>query len=130
MVPNFLGEVSEVCVGWDKFLASVVLPVPGLAHNQDVVAASEWVSVVRNWFKNDLTLVSDSLVSAAAVIVPLWDVSKGLDWTIKSSCLGSECDSRAIDPDVFSNDLSMLVDAKEVFGVLVVEVVSVRYHAF
>ena len=72
-VPNFLGEVSEVSVCGNEFLASVVFPVPGLTHDHDVVASSEGVSVVRDWLQNNFTLVGDSLVGAAAVIVPLGD---------------------------------------------------------
>lgn len=49
-VPDFLGEVSEVGVSWDELLAGAVLPVPGLCHDEDVVSASERVSVVSNRF--------------------------------------------------------------------------------
>ena len=124
MVPDLLGEVSEVCVGWDELLASVVLPVPCFAHNQDVVAASEWISVESDRLKDDLTLICDGLVGAAAVIVPFWNVSKGLNWGVECSCLRSECDARTVNPNVLGDDLSVLVDVKKVLSVLVVEVVS------
>ena len=76
IIPDFIGVVSEVSVSGNELLASVVFPVPGLAHNNDVVTASEGVSVVRNWIQNNLRLVSDSLISAGAIIVPLWKISK------------------------------------------------------
>ena len=76
IIPDFIGVVSEVSVSGNELLASVVFPVPGLAHNNDVVTASEGVSVVRNWLQNNLRLVSDSLISAGAIIVPLWKISK------------------------------------------------------
>ena len=89
-VPYFLCEVSEVGVCWNEFLAGVILPVPCLTHDQDVVSTSEGVSVVSDWLKNDLTLISDSLVGAASVIVPLWDISNRVDLAVECSGLGSE----------------------------------------
>ena len=124
VVPDLLGEVSKVCVGWDELLASVVLPVPCFTHNEDVVAASEWIFVESDRFKDDLTLICDSLVGATAVIIPFWKVSEGLDWGVKCSCLRSESDARTVNPNVLGDDLSVLVDAKKVLSVLVVEVVS------
>jgi hypothetical protein len=72
-VPNFLGEVSKVSVRGNEFLARIVFPVPGLAHDHDVVASSEGVSVERDWLQNNFTLVCYGLVGAAAVKVPLRD---------------------------------------------------------
>lgn len=80
VVPDLRGKVSEVSVCWNKFLASVVLPVPGFAHDQDVISSSEGVSVESNWFENDFTLVSDSLVGAAAIIVPLGEIGEAVDF--------------------------------------------------
>jgi hypothetical protein len=76
VAPDLLGKVSEVSVGWDQFLASVVLPVPGLAHDQDVVATSEGVSVVCNWFEDNFALISHGLIGAATVVVPFREISK------------------------------------------------------
>jgi len=87
VTPDLLGKVSEVGVCGDKLLTSVVLPVPGLAHDQNVVSTSEGVSVVGNWLENNFTLVSDGLVGAAAVVVPFWEVSERVHFVIKSSCL-------------------------------------------
>jgi hypothetical protein len=64
VVPDFIGIVSEVSVSGNELLASVVLPVPGLAHNKNVITTSEGVSVISNWLQNYLGLVSDSLISA------------------------------------------------------------------
>jgi len=64
VVPDFIGIVSEVSVSGNELLASVVLPVPGLAHNKNVITTSERVSVISNWLQNYLGLVSDSLISA------------------------------------------------------------------
>jgi hypothetical protein len=128
LVPDLASEVSEVGVGWDELLASIVLPVPCFAHNQNVVAASEWIFVESDRLKDDLTLICDGLVGAAAVIVPFWNLSKGLDWGVKCSCLRSECDARTVNPNVLGDDLSVLVNAKKILGVLVVEVVRVGNH--
>ncbi len=128
VAPDLLGKVSEVGVRGDELLASVVLPVPGLAHNQNVVSASEGVSVVCNWLEDNFTLVSDSLVSAATVVVPFWKISDRGDFVFESSCLRSECDAGAINPDVLCNDLAALVKVEEFLGVLVVKVVSVLDH--
>ena len=65
--------MSEVSVCGNEFLTSVVFPVPGLAHDNDVVASSEGVSVERDWLQNNCTVVGDSLVYAGAVIVKLED---------------------------------------------------------
>lgn len=63
LIPNLVGKVSEVGVGWDKFLAGVVLPVEGLAHDDDVVTSAEWISEVSAWLKDNLRLFGDSLIS-------------------------------------------------------------------
>jgi hypothetical protein len=77
--------VSEVGVSGNEYLAGVVLPVVGLAHYQDVVAASEGVSVVGHWLENDFTLISDSLVGAAAIVVPLGEIGEAVDFGVKCS---------------------------------------------
>jgi len=76
VLPNFISIVSEVSVCGNELLASVVLPVPGLAHNKNVITTSEGVSVVSNWLQNNFGLVSDSLISAGAVIIPFRKICK------------------------------------------------------
>lgn len=85
VVPNLESKVSEVGVGRNEYLAVVVLPVVGFAHDQDVVAASEGVSVVGNWLEDDFTLVSDSLVGAATIVVPVGDISEAGNFGLKCS---------------------------------------------
>ena len=85
VIPNFESKVSEVGVSGNEYLAGVVLPVVGLAHYQDVVAASEGVSVVGHWLENDFTLISDSLVGAAAIVVPLGEIGEAVDFGVKCS---------------------------------------------
>ena len=121
VVPYFKGKVSEVGVCWNEFLAAVVFPVVCLAHNQNVVSTSEGVSVVGNWFEDDFTLISDSLVGAATIVVPFWNVGKAGHFGFESSAFRSESDARTIDPDVFSNNFTVLVDVEKVRGVLVVK---------
>ena len=77
--------MSEVGVGGNKDLAVVILPVVGLAHDQDVVATSEWIFVVGDWLEDNFTLVSDSLVGAASIVVPLWDIGEAGDFGFESS---------------------------------------------
>jgi hypothetical protein len=67
--------VSEVSVGRNELFTSVVFPVPCFALNNNIVATSEWVSVVSNWFENDFRLISDSISSAGAIIIPIWEIS-------------------------------------------------------
>ena len=63
VVSDFVGEVSEVGVGRDKLLASVVFPAPTLTEDKNVVAKAEGVTEVSYGLEDDLGLISDGLVS-------------------------------------------------------------------
>lgn len=89
VVPNLVGVVSEVGIGRNELLQSVVLPVPGLAHNNYVVAASEGISEVGNGSQGDLGLLSDGLVGGGSVVVPLGDIGNFLNLLGKGTCLGA-----------------------------------------
>jgi hypothetical protein len=41
--------MSEIGVGWNELLAGVILPVPSITHNQNVISSSEGISVIGNW---------------------------------------------------------------------------------
>jgi len=49
--------VSEVSVCWLSGGEALVSPDPGLAHNDDVLTFSEWVSAVVYWLEEDLRVV-------------------------------------------------------------------------
>ena len=87
VVPDFFRRVSEVCVCGNQLLASVVFPVPGLAHNQDIISTPEGVSVESNWLKDNFTLASHCLVGTTAIVVPLRKISNRIDLAVKHSSL-------------------------------------------
>ena len=62
LVPDLFSEVSEVGVARNELLAGLVLPVEGLAHDEDVVALSEGVGIESDWFQDDLGLFGGGLV--------------------------------------------------------------------
>lgn len=127
-IEYLLREVSEVCVGRNELLVGSVLPVPCVAHDQNVVSTSEWVSIVGNRSENDFTLFEDCLISAAPVVVPLRDLAKVTNLVVESSSFRSEIDARAVDPNVFCNHFASLVKVEEVWSVLVIKVGSSRNH--
>ena len=76
LVPNLSCKVSEVGVAGHEDLASAVLPVEGLAKDEDVVTFSEGVIEVGDGLEDDFGVLSHGLVSGRTIIVPLRDVSK------------------------------------------------------
>lgn len=54
VIPDLVGVVSEVSVGWDKLFEGLVFPLVALAHNDDVVLAAEGVPEERNRLQDDL----------------------------------------------------------------------------
>jgi len=127
-IEYLLREVSEVCVGRNELLVWSVLPVPCVAHDQNVVPTSEWVSVVGNRLENHFTLFYESLVCTAPVVVPLRDLAKVTNLVVERPRLGSEIDTRAVYPNVFCNHLASLVKVEEVRSVLVIKVGRSRNH--
>ena len=49
--------MSEVSVCWLSGGEALVGPDPGLAHDDNVLSLSEWVSAVVNWLKENLGVV-------------------------------------------------------------------------
>ena len=74
VLPDLVGEVSEVGVGGDELLEGLVLPLPGLAKNEDVVAEPEGITEVSYGLNDNLGLLSDGLVGRRAIVVPHGDV--------------------------------------------------------
>lgn len=128
VVPDFFRKVSKVCVCRHQLLTGIIFPVPSFTHNQDIVSTSEWVPVEGYRLKNNFTLISHSLVRAATIVVPLRDISYRFNWSIKCSGFRSECDTRAVDPNVFCNNFTKLIDVKKVLSVLIVQIVFVWNH--
>ena len=62
-IKYFFGEGSEVGVGWDQLLVSIVLPGVGLGQNEDVVASKEWIWVESDWLHDDLRVFCGGLVA-------------------------------------------------------------------
>jgi hypothetical protein len=87
VVPYFFRRVSEVCVCGNQLLASVVFPVPGLTHNQNIISAPEGISVESNWLEDNFTLASHCVVGTTTIVVPLRKISNRIDLAVKHSCL-------------------------------------------
>jgi hypothetical protein len=130
MVPDFVGEVSEVGVGGNKLLATIILPAPALAEDKNVFPEAERITEVSDGLEDDLRLISDSLVGRGAIVIPFGYVSKGFHFIGEGAALGAEGDTWAINPDVFSNYWASLIKVVEAMSVLVVEcrVCSVTWH--
>lgn len=114
--------MSKVCIRGNELGAGFVIPVEALAHDKDVISLSEGISVVSNGLDDDLRLVSDSLVGGGAIVVPVGDVLKAGDLVGKGAALGAEGETRSVDPDVFSDDATVLRKVEKFLGVLVVKV--------
>jgi len=130
LVPDLVGEVAEVGVGGDELLAVLVLPVKGLAHDQNVVTATERVGIVGDGLEDNLRFVGDGLVGGGAVVVPLGDVGEGGDLLGESAGLGAGVHAGAVDPDVLGDDLALLVNIPELVVVLIVEHCVVKIECF
>jgi hypothetical protein len=121
VVPDFVGEVSEVGVGGDKLLASFVFPTPTLTEDKNIVAKAEGVTEVSDGLEDDLGLISDGLVGRGAIVVPFGDVGEAFNLFGEGAALGAEGDAGTIKPNVLSNDGTSLIEAVESMSVLVVE---------
>jgi len=55
--------MSEVGVGWDKFLVSGILPDESFDQNHDVVSSSEWIWEEEHWLHDDLRVLGSGLVA-------------------------------------------------------------------
>ena len=85
--------MSEICVRGHELFASIISPVEGLTDNKDIITLSEWITIISSRLKDNLRLVSDSLISTASIVVPLWDVSKTSYLVIKGSALRTKSDT-------------------------------------
>ena len=122
VLPDLVGKVAEVGVGWHELRAAGVGPAPALAEHEDVVALAEGVAEVGHGLEDDLRLVSDRLVGARAIIVPFGDVSEAGDGLTEGAALGAQGDAGAVEPNVLGDNSAALVEAVEPVGVLVVEI--------
>ena len=113
MIENWFGISSEIGVVGNEFLESVVLPHVSLAKHQNVVTTSKGIGEVGASSDDDLRVLGDGLIGRGTIIVPLGDLVKGGDRSRESSTLGAESHS-SIDPNVFSNDLTLLVQVRKV----------------
>ena len=62
-VEDWLGEGSEVGVGWDEVLVGGVFPGVGLGEDEDVVSSEERIREEGNWLHDDLGVLSGGLVA-------------------------------------------------------------------
>ena len=60
-IEDFLGEMSEVGVGWHKIFVGVVGPGVSLGENHDVVSSSEWVWEEEDWLENNLRVLGATI---------------------------------------------------------------------
>ena len=111
LIPDLGGEMTEVGKGRDELGVGGVFPGEGLAHNQDVVALPEWIGEVSAGFQSDLRIFSWRLPARRAIVVPVGDVLDGLDFLGESATFRAESGTGSVNPDVFGNDLSSLIDA-------------------
>ncbi len=54
VLPYLIGCVSEISVGWDELFEGLVLPLPGLAKNENVVTEAEGVTEVSYRLNDNL----------------------------------------------------------------------------
>ena len=62
-IEDLLGEGSEVGIGWDQLLVSIILPGVSLGQNEDVVASEEWIWVESDWLHDDFGVFCGGLVA-------------------------------------------------------------------
>ena len=62
------------------------------------------------------------MVGAATIVVPFGEILKAGNLFVERSCLGSECDAGAVNPDVLSDNFTTLVKVEEIAVVLVIQV--------
>ena len=111
-VKYLLSVCSEVGVGWDQLLVSVVFPGECLGEYKDVVASKEGVWVESYRLDDDFRVFCCSLVARRTVKVPIGELLDTSYFLFEGPILGSESE-RAVDPNVSGDDLSMLVDVSE-----------------
>lgn len=88
----FVGEVFEVSFGGHElFEVSVLLSVPWLADNLYVIAFSLEIEEVSHWLEDDLRILSQYLISAAAVF-PVTKVGQAGDLKVKILHFGTHLD--------------------------------------
>jgi hypothetical protein len=62
-IPNFGGKMTEVCVCGAELFEVGISPLPGFAHDHDVVSLSEGVTVVCAGLKDNLRVFCEGLVA-------------------------------------------------------------------
>ena len=105
---NHVCLVPEICFRWDQSLVSCVLPNESFSHNYDVISSSKWIWEVSDRLHDDFRVLSCCHVAWWTIEIPLWKLIKACDFFIESSSLWSDCEW-AINPNIFSNNLSSLV---------------------
>ena len=128
MAENLISEVSEVGVGWNQLLAGSVFPHECVAHHKDVVTSTEWVREVGYWSHDNFRIFSGGLVAAGTIVIPLWKVFKFFNFLFKCAAFASESDATSVNPDVFGDDLSSLVEGLVLLWVLVVKNAAGAFH--
>ena len=83
-------------------VSGLFVVLEGLAHHQDVVAASEWIRIDLDRVEVSVRVAALCLVGGAAIIVPDGQVRHTLRLGVQSLGLGSQTLSSSINPDVAS----------------------------
>ena len=73
-----------------EFVRSSIV-VPGLAHDEDVVATAERIGIHGNGAEVDIGVVAGGLAGRGAIEVPFWEIVDGIGLLAQSLIDGKNC---------------------------------------
>jgi len=108
-IKDRLGIVAEVGISRLKSGELLVCPHEGLGHDDDVVATSERIGEISHRLHDNFWVVGWGLIAWGAIVVPVGEVSKGVNLVGDGLSLWSKRETTSVDPNVFGDGWASLL---------------------